>query len=106
MRILTVVSVPSTDYVCDRCGKKPMYNMIHICKMCGNDVCSNCDVLTDFSNLLEKNNYNGDYPDHICKVCWEVGEGIRKDIEQVRFEAENNENTLVANWKKLCMERK
>jgi len=88
---------------CDFCGKEDQWRCTGIkqCKICKEDVCWECSEHVDIEcNLLEPY-FHSDYPEYICKPCWEKGKEIRKRIMKIRDEAEEKECELWEQWKKI-----
>lgn len=69
------------------------------CVMCGHDICWECALLVNLCCDLLKPSFDGDYPDYMCKFCWEIGEEMRQKIMGIRQKAEEEEEALIALWK-------
>lgn len=86
---------------CDFCGKVQIgatYGGIKQCKLCKKDVCSACAILVDD---IAREGFWSDYPDYVCKECWEIGKDVRERIKIVRDEADEKESELLVEWYRL-----
>ena len=82
--------------ICDRCGgtERFLYGAGGVCQACGRDVCGGCSV----SDPDEP----GDYPDHWCKECWELGERYRQKIENLRHQCSEDCRSHRRKWYGKC----
>ena len=84
-----------SEYICDFCGKGKVgatsvnRHACHICRRHFHDTCAKRIYRGD-----------GDYPDHICGECWEIGQPYRVAIE----EYEQAEDDQLAAWYKAAVE--
>jgi len=105
MRKLETINdtISFTKFTCDFCGKTSplVYARIKECKICKKDVCPECAMRIDFDLDLHQPHSLSDYPEHICKSCWDKGEDIRHNIMEVRNSAEELECDLMVEWEKL-----
>ena len=93
--------ITKTIFICDKCGKE---TKTCNCTMCNLDVCSKCgtyDIEFDCSMNSDFPSFTSDYPDVICKSCWEKGKEIRKAIQKSREEQEIIEGNLFKEWKQI-----
>ena len=91
---------------CDRCGKEQTgytYSWVKKCKICEGDVCFNCSVHLDYDSILNRDipSFNSDHPDYICRECWNKGKEIREKIDRVRDKADEDEQSLWEEWRKI-----
>lgn len=98
MRTTEHVMVPKMIVTCDYCGKEP--GRIRKCYLCEKDVCQSCAVLTDLSDLVN-GGFDCDYPEYICRPCWDKGATIRALIMASRNVRQKEEDELMAKWKSL-----
>jgi len=90
---------------CDICGKNShyIYNNIKKCEICQKDVCYDCAIKIDSlydSNLLKPNCFS-DYPEFICKKCWDKGKDVKEQIEILKENFDKKLNDFIENWKKI-----
>lgn len=91
---IRTVQVEDHRTLCDFCGKEITREYSDKkCVMCGRHVCSQCSGYID---------YSGDYSDHTCKECWDIGTSYRSKIIELEEEAEN----LELEWERLCKENR
>jgi hypothetical protein len=71
--------------------------------ICHSDVCFDCAVALDFDCCLTASPpfYHSDYPEFVCKECWNLGDDIRQRIMEVRDAAEDAEYNLLEEWRSL-----
>lgn len=100
---IKIEKTPVTIITCNFCGKESQwrYSGIKQCKICKEDVCFECSVHIDIECGLLEPYFSSDYPEYICKACWEKGKGIREQIMNVRNRAEDKECELWEQWKKI-----
>lgn len=100
---LKIEETPVTIITCDLCHKesKYRYSGIKECKVCKKDVCFDCSVHIDIECSLLEPYFDSDYPEYICKHCWEKGKEIRKKIMIVRDKAGDKECELWEQWGKI-----
>lgn len=92
-------TVTVTTYVCDSCGKKTkVEGKFKKCPMCGKLFCPDCLVLFDW-DILKENSWYTDYPDYMCRDCWNKGKKYREKIIDLRKECEEKEDQLLKEWK-------
>ena len=99
-----IEKVPVTIITCDLCDKEQrgqQYGGIKQCTICKRDACRNCSEQVDTECGLLEPYFYSDYPEYICKPCWEKGKEIRKKIMVVRDKAEEEECELWEQWKKI-----
>lgn len=88
---------------CCRCGKsrtKDNYASIRRCLICDKDVCFDCaEPIDGLSGNLRNPGFNSDYPDYVCKICWEKGRPFREEIEDMRDGLYTVEEGLIDIWK-------
>ena len=92
---------------CDFCGNESLYTYSPIkpCQVCERDVCPSCAIELDYPYCdLEHPSFGGDHSDYVCKSCWGKGEGIRKEIMQIRKSEEEQEERLIKEWENLSKE--
>lgn len=60
-------------YICDKCGKRQDSQM-RACSYCGRYLCGDCckNWNYDYDNLISLEPNMGDYPDRVCKECFEI----------------------------------
>ena len=82
---------------CDVCDSNavPFSNRVQKCPICKKDVCGKCSIVTDHWGL-SPGDFEGDYPDHYCKTCWDNGQEIISAIKGCR----QAENELWDKWHK------
>lgn len=98
--------VETSHCVCDFCENDSRKHRVKQCHFCNKHICSKCAIWQDLtSDLNIRNNSNDDYPDYICESCWDIGEPMRVQIQNIRNQAEFNEETLINSWKKACNQR-
>jgi hypothetical protein len=94
--------------ICDTCGKttdRPDFLRLRKCPICGKHVCTNCAVLHDLWTrdwLIPT--FSSDYPDYICKICWETGKDLRQQMHDLEKETDDKLEKLYLDWKKLIKE--
>ena len=88
-----------TTIVCDTCASEfvdRQWGKINHCRICKDDVCQKCAIVTDHW-YLKDGEFSGDYPDYYCPKCWVLGEDIRKQIQEAR----DKEIQLWEQWHQL-----
>lgn len=94
-----VKTVIENIYICDNCGATSKSGgSYHKCSMCGKLFCRNCMVVFDWA-ILKEGEFSGDYPDYMCKNCWENGKNYREKIIDIRAEADAKEEALIESWR-------
>ena len=109
MKETKMIKIPEYEYervtyICDICGKRvddTSYGAMKKCRICGDDICSDCAIITN-SEYLENGSFIGDYPEYYCPKCWKAGKEIRKQILKLRKIQEEEEDKLWGQWHKLC----
>ena len=88
------VEVKVNKIICDFCGKEITREYSDKkCVMCGRHVCTNCSGDIDES---------GDYSEHMCKECWDIGLPFRLEIRKLKGISEQ----LEEEFDRLCKENK
>jgi len=54
-------------------------------------------------DILEPNDFHGDYPDYMCKKCWSKGANYMHQIKTIKEEADKKTEELMNLWKKDCV---
>lgn len=83
-----------TRTFCDRCGAE---KRVYRCQICGKDVCRKCGDDYD-PDYLTPGSYDGDYPDLVCKRCWEIGKSFIEEIKRIEEEAGRKVEVLMDRW--------
>ena len=98
--------VEIVEYFCDECKGKT--EPIHTCELCGGDFCwkhsytfQSWDVPLNTTQI--GTSYDGDYPNYICRKCWNLGAVYREGIDAIRKIAEDREEELYKHWHRACM---
>jgi hypothetical protein len=101
------VAVETPALLCDICGAmicqlKPDTRKDDIvCILCGIDVCPTCRRGSEFD--LITNEYTGDYgSDTLCHYCFEVAQGMGKEINDFRDRYSTEEGVLREHLKNKC----
>lgn len=72
---------------CDVCGKETKHK--RNCECCGKDLCHYC---------IGHEESEGDYSNHYCLTCWEIGEVYQHKINELYEEIDKINNE----WKLKC----
>lgn len=77
-------------YGCDVCGTDMAKR--YVCCMCEKDLCRKC--------MIYNPEDTGDYPDVLCKECWDLGDEFRKERDRL----EQKIDEAYAKWHERCKE--
>ena len=80
-------------YTCDICGNRADDNHYQ-CQMCKKIMCVK-HVVFDIDM--------GDYPDKYCRVCWEIGDEHRKDIDVLQSQFDSEVEQIERKWERDCI---
>lgn len=102
-KITKTVTVIEKTYTCDDCGvsTKSDPNYYRKCEICKGLFCRKCLIMFNW-DILVRNDYDGDYPDHMCKSCWDIGEPYRKEILESREESDSKQEKMIKEWESKC----
>jgi hypothetical protein len=83
--------------ICDRCQK---IMRVKTCPICGKDVCWKCAVQIEsiYDSDLRTPNFHSDYPDYVCKKCWDMGIIFRERITSLHDAKEKEVECLIEQW--------
>jgi len=86
-------------YICDKCGKESYARLGYFtCEICGQLICRDCAVLFNWETL-KYNSFEGDYPNSICKECWQKGHEEREELLKLKEEYDQKEKAIINKWK-------
>lgn len=101
--IRTIEEVTKTFFSCDFC--KDTRN-VKQCFICGKDICFNCGVSIDESNIFDISpSYSSDYPKRVCNNCWDNGEKFRQEVTEKREALERLELDTLTKWRKKMVKQ-
>lgn len=97
-----IINIETITYICDVCGKIfDKQSNLKRCRMCGRDICDDCKV--DYFEARSYDQYDGDYPDLYCKVCWDIGKEYIELYKKTREKSYEDLAKIEKEWSEKCL---